>query len=1373
MLRYLILTTLTLFSVSAFSQATLYSTNFEPTVLDWSISGSVSPNSWVKDICAGNGPSGAGTYSFYISKGGPDAGCGPTGQIQYSYDNSSAGINQSVAYTTIDGTCASALQTTFDYQIQGVVSEDYAELVYSIDGGTSWIPVGSNLTMSAAWTTTTLSLPPALNFSIFLLGIRFTYNDATVNANPIAIDNFMVTGTDTVDPTITCPTSMLQPVDASCFAIADDYTKSMVTLGDNCTDSVDIVVTQNILEGSTIPVLPGGSTTIILTAEDETGNTSQCSFTLNIIDDLDPMFTFCPVDTVIYVNNNCDGVIGDYTLAATASDNCSGPLTFSQSPIPGTIVSGQSVVTPITITVADVSGNTTQCFLNATTIDTIVPTIICPATQNVYANAACNAVLGDYTSLAIIDDNCVSNASMTVTQSPLSGAVISADQTITLTVSGGIPGTPQTCQFTVALIDTINPNVICPTQNTIYVNSDCDASIPNYTSALAWTDNCTSVAALMTFTQNPLPGTLTSTDQTILLTATDEDGNSTSCSFNQIVLDTISPVMTCPSNQTLFMNSSCFATLPDYTPMASSLDNCSFIVGVSFTQSPVMGTTINGVTTITIEGTDESGNDGTCTFTVTPIDNISPTVTCPGSSMVNTNSGCTYILPNVSSLATGNDNCTPQGSLTYTQSPAIGTALAVGNHTITINVFDQTGNTGSCSYNLMVMDQTAPTATCPGSQNVSVDVNCSGTLGNYTGLVTTADNCSSPAQTTLTQSPASGTSISTNTQITMTLTDQDGNSSTCTFFAVIIDNTDPVVNCPSTFDVAINSSCQYSVPDLSGTVTGTDNCSSFANMTVSQNPVAGGTENGLTAVLITLTDEQGNTATCITMVTPIDTEAPTITCPSPAPINNGTNCDYTLTNYGSTALVLDNCPDYSITQSPSPGTVLQTGTNQILLEAMDLGGNIAQCTFDLVIFENTAPTITCPSNISTCDPIINYTDPTYNDNCFAFLTQTDGIGLSSGSTFPIGTTTLTYMVEDSSNNTQTCSFNVQILEFPSTANIIDDTISLCGANSTLIQADAATSGTGEWTVFSGQASFNNQFANTTGVNNVGVGTNILIWTISTASCGSTSDTLVLILSQQPLPASTQDTVIACSTNSIQLTANVPLYGIGTWNTTSGAIFSDANLATSFASNLSPGWSQFVWSITNGSCPVTSDTMNLFTTPQADIQQQDTAICIENGDLVFNATVPITDQTGTWLFISGSGEISDVYSPTTTISNPGMGSNLLIYQMSHDLCPTSVDTVTIVASLCDGFNPIFPTVITPNLDGKNDLFVIDYLELVYPECKVVIFNRWGSIVYESVGYADPWDGTYHGEPLPMGTYFYKIELNDEKSTVYNGPISIIQ
>lgn len=1373
MLRNIFITLITLISVNAYGQATLYSGVFEPPFVDWIITGDVSTNSWVKSGCAGNGPSQGGSNALYVTQGGGVAGCGPTGQDQYTYTNSPSGIKQTIAYTTIDGTCASLLQATFDYKVEGVALEDFAELVYSTDGGMSWTPIGGTLAMSAVWTTITIPLPVGLNFSTFLLGTRFTYNDANINGVPLAIDNFKVTGTDTVAPSITCPISITQLVNASCQAIAADYTKMTLLLSDNCTDSVNILVTQSVPVSSIIPVLPGNSTLITLTAFDETGNSTQCVFTLNIIDDINPAFTFCPGDTNIYVNNNCDGVIGDYAALSTASDNCAGPLTFSQSPPAGQIVSGQMILTPIIITVTDASGNTAQCTFNSTTIDTILPTIICPSNQILYADANCQSSLLNYTGLAVINDNCIPNSSMTVSQSPIAGTVISSNQLITLTVSGGLPATPQTCQFTVNLIDTIRPNIICAVPTVIYLNSSCEASIPDYTSSILWTDNCTSSAALMTFTQTPIGGTITSTNQTISLTATDQAGNSISCNFIQNVLDTISPQLICPANQSVNMNASCFAVLPDYIPLVSNIENCFFVTNVTYSQSPIATTTINGVVTVTMTGVDESGNDGTCAFTVTPIDNINPTVVCPGPTTVNTNSACTYILPDVTGLAVGNDNCTPQGLLILTQSPIAGTTLFPGIQTITITVSDQAGNSGNCSYQLTVVDQTDPTVTCPPTQNVSVDINCSGNIGDYTGLVSMSDNCSSFSQLTLSQSPVSGTAISTNTQITMTVTDLQGNSTTCNFFAVIIDNTDPIITCPSTFDVAINSSCQYPVPNLSGAITGTDNCSVLGNMTISQNPIAGSTSGGLTAVLITLTDEQGNSATCITMLTPLDSEPPIITCPSPAPINNGTNCDYTLNNFASMALVLDNCPGYSITQTPSPGTIIQTGNYTIQLEVMDAGGNTAQCSFNLDINETVAPTITCPSNILTCDPLINYLDPVFNDNCFAFLTQTDVTGLNSGDIFPIGITTLTYTVTDSSSNSQTCSFQVEVLDFPSIATIPLDTVSLCQTTSTVINALAATSGTGEWTVLSGQAAFNNQFANSTGVNNIGVGTNVLVWTISSASCGFTSDTLILILSQMPLPASTLDTVYVCNSTSMELSANVPLYGIGTWTTNQGASITDINLATATASNFGAGWNEFIWTITNGTCPSTADTMHVFATPTAYINQQDTSICIENGLINLTGTIPVSGQTVTWVFVSGSGQLSNPQSPNTSLQNIGLGSNMVIYKMEHDLCPTTIDTVTIVASLCNGFDPVFPTVITPNFDGKNDLFVINYLELVYPDCKVIIFNRWGSIVFESIGYRDPWDGTYNGEILPMGTYFYKIELNDDASTIYNGPISIIQ
>jgi gliding motility-associated-like protein len=66
--------------------------------------------------------------------------------------------------------------------------------------------------------------------------------------------------------------------------------------------------------------------------------------------------------------------------------------------------------------------------------------------------------------------------------------------------------------------------------------------------------------------------------------------------------------------------------------------------------------------------------------------------------------------------------------------------------------------------------------------------------------------------------------------------------------------------------------------------------------------------------------------------------------------------------------------------------------------------------------------------------------------------------------------------------------------------------------------------------------------------------------------------------------------------------------------------------------------------------------------------------------------------------------------------------------------------------------------TPNGDGKNDFWVIDYIDQ-FPETSVDIFNRWGDIIYSaSGGYNVPFDGKYKGKDLPVGTYYYVIKLN---------------
>ncbi len=73
----------------------------------------------------------------------------------------------------------------------------------------------------------------------------------------------------------------------------------------------------------------------------------------------------------------------------------------------------------------------------------------------------------------------------------------------------------------------------------------------------------------------------------------------------------------------------------------------------------------------------------------------------------------------------------------------------------------------------------------------------------------------------------------------------------------------------------------------------------------------------------------------------------------------------------------------------------------------------------------------------------------------------------------------------------------------------------------------------------------------------------------------------------------------------------------------------------------------------------------------------------------------------------------------------------------------------------------PNAFTPNGDGLNDRWEIPFLER-YPNCEVVIYNRWGEVVYQSSGYQQPWDGLLPNQGTPiLSTYTYVIDLNNGK------------
>lgn len=80
----------------------------------------------------------------------------------------------------------------------------------------------------------------------------------------------------------------------------------------------------------------------------------------------------------------------------------------------------------------------------------------------------------------------------------------------------------------------------------------------------------------------------------------------------------------------------------------------------------------------------------------------------------------------------------------------------------------------------------------------------------------------------------------------------------------------------------------------------------------------------------------------------------------------------------------------------------------------------------------------------------------------------------------------------------------------------------------------------------------------------------------------------------------------------------------------------------------------------------------------------------------------------------------------------------------------------------------PNIITPNNDTKNDVFFIDNLHY-YPNSTMIIFNRWGKKVYESINYQSDWDANGHSE----GVYYWILRVNDGDGTEFHGTLTVMR
>jgi len=562
----------------------------------------------------------------------------------------------------------------------------------------------------------------------------------------------------------------------------------LTTVSDNCSATTAITINQNPSAGFTFSG-HGTTQTITITAEDERGNSSVCTTSIYLRDTIPPLLS-CPTLELISVDMTCQIMLADYTTVVSADDNCvpDATIILTQDPPVGTILMGDGTTTIVTITGNDTNGNSSQCQFTVELTNAIDPSITCPSNQNIEVDNSCEAVIPDYTSQAIVISNCFPATDFTVTQNPVGGTILSTlgmTQTITLTADNGA-GKSNVCSFDITVIDTLPPIVTCPMDLTVMTNADCEVILLDYTSDITVSDNC-SLPMDITINQNPTPATILmgTATHTIVMTATDETGHSSQCTFEITTVDGVPPTITCPPNDSLILNATCEITLADYTTNATVMDLCASPIDITITQSPLPSTILMGTGEQEIILTAYDGVDSsTCLFSLILQDTLPPVLTCPLNQDVTVNQSCLAVVPDYTAMGSMADPCNPAILSTITQTPASGTLLSAANtlETITLTATDNSGNQEMCSFVIQLIDDIPPTLTCPDNQMIFVN-GCDYVVPDFAVDAIYSDNCSPNSSITIIQNPVPTTILADMgiQEISLMAIDENGNSVECTF----------------------------------------------------------------------------------------------------------------------------------------------------------------------------------------------------------------------------------------------------------------------------------------------------------------------------------------------------------------------------------------------------------------------------------------------------------------------------------------------------------------------------------------------------------------------------------------------------------------
>ncbi len=849
---------------------------------------------------------------------------------------------------------------------------------------------------------------------------------------------------DTTPPDLNNIITELQVVTldpATCQATMPDY---MATIAADATDVCDPVIDFNQFPYNAGDlILPGDlslpdTLTVYVTGTDDCGNIDT-AIVMVTFEDVTPPIAECQ-PTTVYLDESGAATIIPWDVDNGSYDAC-------QEITPSVDVStfdcsNVDTDVPVVLTITDPSGNAASCETTVTVLDTIAPDAVC---QNITIELDDN---GNATITATdVNGGSTDNCTVDMLEVDIDAFTCAdlGDNTVVLTVTDQ-SGNESTCDATVTVEDNIAPDAVCK-NITVELDDNGEVTIVAEDVDGGSTDNCTVEMLevdIDAFTCADLG------DNTVVLTVTDQSGNSSTCEATVTVEDNIAPVAIC-QNITIELDDNGDATITATDVDGGSTDNCTIVdwtVDIdAFTCEDL------GENTVVLTVTDQSGNSSTCEATVTVEDNIAPDAVCQDVTVeLDENGEVTIVAEDVDDGST--DNCTVE--MLEVDIDAF-TCEDLGENTVVLTVTDQSGNEGTCTATVTVEDNMPPVVI---TQDVTVSLDAAGE-----GSVTPThindeswDNCGIASMRLDGQTEYTCEDQGEHT-VTLVVTDVNGNSASETATVTVVDDMAPVIN-PLPLTVILHENGEYVLNDaeiefISKGVEGNatwDNCTDYEDMVIDITPRSFEClhVHQPAVVVVSATDLAGNTGTAEVAITVIDDTNPTMLCKDkievyldgygqahiyPGDINDGTDREsvpawartYNNLEGGS----WDACGIDSAWVSQQVFNCSDLGDNVVTLWMMDPSENTSSCQAIVTVIDTLPIEIHPVADVEVdvepgvCSTTIEYPTPGVENNCGFTFKQIGGLGEDGD--FPIGTTVETWVaIADGEATTDTVSFNVTI-----------------------------------------------------------------------------------------------------------------------------------------------------------------------------------------------------------------------------------------------------------------------------------------------------------------------------------------------------------